>query len=197
MKHHVKIGWVRAMKRYAESTQRAALVEAGVDEMKLYTDREGRMAMLLDIEAGGELYVYRLSCLARDRRDFRALVEQIGDRSIVVHEVATGRTAAMPAALGEMLAEAFDDWAGHHLTAAEARRAGKKGAAKRWPGGQRTPIRTARKIWENHATYGRIEDALAHPDMDGWTPITAWRLLGKRGTGVQQRKRNPAPKRKK
>ncbi len=53
MKSSPKIGWVRAMKRYSESTQRAALAEAGVDEMKVYTDREGRLAMLADLGAGG------------------------------------------------------------------------------------------------------------------------------------------------
>jgi DNA invertase Pin-like site-specific DNA recombinase len=196
MKHPVKIGWVRAMKRYSESTQRAALAEAGVDEMKLYTDREGRMAMLADLGAGGELYVYRLSCLARDRRDFRALVEQIGDYSVTVHEVATERKAALPADLGEMLADAFDDWAGNRMTATEAKRAGKKGAVKRWTGHHRTDIRVAKRIWADTKEYIRIEDALSHPDMEGWTPITAWRLLGKRGTGVQQVKRKPTQKRK-
>ncbi len=192
MKHPVKIGWVRAMKRYSESTQRSALAEAGVDDMKLYTDREGRMAMLADLGAGGELYVYRLSCLARDRRDFRALVEQINDRSFGIYEVATMRQAKWPAVLGDMLADAFDDWAGNRMMASEARKAGKKGAAKRWTGHHRTDIRVAKRIWADTKEYIRIEDALAHPDMDGWTPITAWRLLGKRGTGVQQVKRKPA-----
>ncbi len=196
MKYPVKIGWVRAMKRYSESTQRAALAEAGVDEMKLYTDREGRMAMLADLGAGGELYVYRLSCLARDRRDFRALVEQINDRSFGITEVATMRQAKWPAVLGDMLADAFDDWAGNRMTAAEAKRAGKKGASKRWTNQRRTPINVARPIWLNTKDYIRIEDALAHPDMDGWTPITAWRLLGKRGTGVQQVKRKPTKRKK-
>lgn len=174
-----KIGWVSELRRYAASTQRKALTDAGVSEALIY---DGDMRdMLNDATRGGVLYVHRLATLGHDRAGWRRFIEQLGGRALKIVEVSTGFRFDMPADLAEAIAGMTDDWASNKLTAAQAKNFGKRGATKRWGKIERTAIRTAAPIWKNWWDYPTPEDALAHPDMAGWTESTAKLRIGKRG----------------
>lgn len=182
------------------STQRDALIADGVQAGKIYDGAtEPREAAIRDAGERGVLAVYRLSCLARDRKDWQDFIlelEDAGIESLTVREVGNDdgpREARMPRDIGAMLADAFADWAQNRQTPAEAKKHGLRGAKKRWRGLERMGLREARKIWSDTATYRRVEDALA--EMPGWSRSSAMRRIGPRGTGVQVIK--TGPKRKK
>lgn len=196
----MKIGWVEKRRAYAVSTQRDALIADGVPEGKIYDGAtEPREAAIRDAGERGILTIYRLSCLARDRKDWQNFVlelEYAGIEHLTIREVwhdAGPRESRMPRDVGAMLADAFADWAQNHQSPAEAKKHGRRGAKRRWAGLERMNIREARKVWADTAAYMRIEDALAA--MPGWSRSSAMRRLGKRGTGVQLAK--TGPKRKK
>lgn len=179
----MKVGFISHRTRLPASTQRKSLLAFGVAEQKIYDESRGehRTDALRDIRAGDELVVHRLSVLARDRRDWRILAALIGERAITVTEASTGRTATLPAALPEMWADCLDDWAGERnkMTKAQARKAGAKGAAKRWGNRKVMPAHEALPIWRDVIKYPTIADALAV--MIGWTQRSAYAKLGKRG----------------
>lgn len=196
----MKIGWVEKRRAYAVSTQRDALVADGVPESKIYDGAtEPREAAIRDAGERGVLVVYRLSCLARDRKDWQDFVLELEDAEIeqlTIREVGHDdglRESRMPRDVGAMLADAFADWAQNHQSPAEAKKHGLRGAKRRWAGLERMNIRDARKVWADTTTYLRIEDALAA--MPGWSRSSANRRLGKRGTGLQMTKTGPKQKR--
>ena len=196
----MKIGWVEKRRAYAVSTQRDALIADGVPESKIYDGAtEPREAAIRDAGERGVLAVYRLSCLARDRKDWQDFVlemEDAGIEHLTIREVGHDdgpRESRMPRDVGSMLADAFADWAQNRQSPAEAKKHGLRGAKRRWGSLERMNLRDARKIWADVSAYRRVEDALA--EMPGWSRSSAMRRLGPRGTGVQAVK--PGPKRKK
>jgi hypothetical protein len=199
----MKCGWVDKRRAYAVSTQRRALIEDGVPEMKIYDGAQHpRSAAFRDCGQDGTLVVYTLGCLARDRGDFTLMTAELralGIQRLTIREV--GRKggpieATLPLAAGEMLARCFADWAQVRLSPAEARRHGRKGAAAAKAKLKRMPEAEALAIWLDTTTYRTADDALEA--MWGWSKSSAYRLTkGRgRGTGVQKTKRQPAPKRR-
>lgn len=195
----MKIGWIEKRRAYAVSTQRDALIADGVPDGKIYDGAtEPREAAIRDAGERGVLAVYRLSCLARDRKDWQDFVLELEDAGIehlTIREVGHNdgpRESCMPRDVGSMLADAFADWAQNHQSPAEARKHGLRGAKRRWAGLERMNIRDARKVWADTVTHRRVEDALAV--MPGWSRSSAMRRLGKRGTGMQAAKTGPKRK---
>lgn len=196
----MKIGWVEKRRAYAVSTQRDALIADGVPEGKIYDGvTEPREAAIRDAGERGVLAVYRLSCLAGDRKDWQDFIielEDAGIRDLTIREVGLDgepREARMSRDVGAMLADAFADWAQNRQSPAEAKKHGLRGAKRRWGSLERMNLRDARKIWADVSAYRRVEDALA--EMPGWSRSSAMRRLGPRGTGMQAVK--SGPKRKK
>lgn len=179
----MKVGFIGKLRRYAASTQREALVGAGVSATKIYdgTGKETISDLVRSLRSGDVVCVYRLAALASDRAGWRDFTDEIAGKTLRLFEVSTGRECQLPHVLAEMIADATDDWAGNRITPKEAREAGKRGAKKRWGNVERTPIRVANKIWKDWANYPTAADALAHPDMHGWAQRRAYDKLGKRG----------------
>lgn len=180
----MKVGFIRHAPRFPVSTQRKALLAAGVRADKIYdeTQSESRDAALNGVRDNDVLVVYRLSILYRSRADFRILSALVGERPITILEAATGRTDTLPHVLAEMLADAMDDHAGerNRMTKAEAKRAGKKGSDRRWGAKKRLPVNEARAIWRDTDEHRVIGDALKR--MPGWTQRTAYKHFGPRGS---------------
>jgi hypothetical protein len=184
----LKIGWVDDKKGLPASTQRKALLAAGVHEMKIYDGRkQGRGPMLRDVSTGGALYVYRLSCVARGREDWRDFVaecdEILGDRDLQI-----GREATLRTTLAAMWADAMADWAQRKSDPRKASKDGKEGAEKRYQDKyeKRMPIAKAKVIWDDAVTYRTVDDAL-NAMGPGYSKATVYRMrdvFGPRGTTV-------------
>jgi hypothetical protein len=182
----MKIGWIDERRGTALSAQKASLIAFGVNERKIYNGRQySRVDMLRELRADDELVVYRLSCLAKGREDWRLFIAEAGDRNFKITEAHTGRAELLRRPLAEMWADCLDDWAQRKNSPAGARRAGRKGAKKRWADIERMPIEEARAIWLDVKKYRRTEDALA--DMWGWSRSSAFRTFRERGTSVELR----------
>jgi hypothetical protein len=189
----MKIGFVRPLKRHSVAKQRRALIEYGVSESKIYdtTKGERRADAFNGCAAGDILIIYRISCLAGSRAEWREMVADLKGEQLNIEEVSTGRKATLPRVVASMLADALDDWAGGRMTESEAREFGTRGANVRWKGLKRTPNDVAQAIWGDWLRFPTPQDALKHPDMRGWKYGTAYRHLGARGSPAGPSKKRP------
>lgn len=169
--------------RHAAAAQERALLAAGAGVV--YVEGRGRESwseFLRSLRPGDTALVVSLARIAPTRDGIRHALRDVAARGAVLVEAATGRTIApeqVDAATAAL--EAADELAQDRR--AFTPREAKAAAAKRWRTEQRaerTPRATALRIWTDVQTYPRADQALAHPDMLGWTRPLAQRILGRR-----------------
>lgn len=171
----MKRGFVRTVRGRKAKDQEAELQAAGI-EVIYQDDLAGAINAL---RTGDELCVAAgLHVLSPIRRGMLEIVQEVHGIGCTVTDITNGHSSAGDGI--PMLALAID------AISAESRfgdpkKAGKKGAAKRWAGHKqkRTPQRQALGPWRDRSLT--IEQALAHEDMKGWTRNAAYRVLKRRG----------------
>lgn len=172
----MKLGFARTVRGKKANVQAAELEAAGIDVV--YVDNLVDLIASLredDVLAvAGGLHV-----LSPIRRGILEIVQEVHDAGCTVEDITNEQTSkgdGIP-----MLALAID------AISAESRfgdpvKAGKKGGLARWAK-EKKPMRTSQRKalgpWRDRALT--IEQALAHPDMDGWTKNSAYRKLKRRG----------------
>lgn len=168
-------GFIRSVRGRKAKDQEKELQAAGIDP--IYQDN--LIDAIAALRKGDELCVAGgLHVLSPVRRGILEIVQEIHGAGCTVTDISNSHTSAGDGI--PMLALAID------AISAESRfgdpkKAGKKGAAKRWAGKKpkRTPQRKALGPWRNRALT--IVQALAHEDMQGWTRNAAYRTLKRRG----------------
>lgn len=172
--------YVRPSARHPAGPQERALAEAGASTV--YVEGRGRetwQAFVLSLRSGDVALVNSLSRISIDREDMRQAIRDVAARGVVLRELETGREwrpADADAAIAAL--DAADELAkdGRRLTPEKAR----ANAQERWGKPERTSKTTALRIWKDTTTYPRADDALAHPDMKGWSRSRAQDVLGRR-----------------
>lgn len=178
--------YVRPSRRHGQREQFAALEAAGIDQALTYVESKDETLgdCLKSLMPGDTLAVTTLARLHNRWDGIVAVVRELLAKQITLWEVSTGRKFA-PGHLTEALdcvTEARDELANDKrlMTA----RDGRKAAQIRH---SRTPTAKARVIWENVTDYPTVDEALAHPDMDGWDVNAAYKKLKARGTAVRRK----------
>lgn len=159
---------------------------AGISPALTYT--EGKHETLGDclrsLLPGDTLAVTTLARLHNRWDGIIAAVHELAAKHVTIWEVSTGRKFAAGDAMEtlECVTEAKEELANdkHRFTSQSGRK-----AANIQHG--RTKTAVARAIWHNTVDYPTIDEALAHPDMDGWTQTSAYRKLLPRGTAVRRK----------
>lgn len=186
----ITVGYVRGYIRHPEKPQEDELVKAGATVIY----REGRDAETFAecaraLQRGDTLKVTSLARLGPTRDDLRRNVLAVLKRKAVIVETRTGRRTDNAESALLMLLDAVDELSQDRraYTPTEA----KKAARKRWAEkrGERAPRAAAEKIWKDTERYKTIAEAMAHPDMEGWTVRQAYRAFDPRGTTVGGRPR--------
>ncbi len=167
-------GFIRTVRGRKAKKQEAELKAAGVTV--IYDDLPDAVNSL---RPDDELVVWGgLHVLAPSRRGMVELIAEIHGKQCEVVDLENGYHSAGDGV--PMLAHALDSLA-YENRFGDPKKAGKKGAAKRWAGHK--PKRTAKRLalgpWKDKRLL--TEQALAHDDMKGWTRVMAYRLLGNRG----------------
>ena len=167
-------GYIRTVRGNPAKKQRAELKREGIEV--IYDDLPDAVASLRPDDVlilwGG------LHILSSSRRGINEIIYEIHGKNCVVVDADRNESSfgdGIP-----MLANALDQLA-YEKRFGDPKKAGAKGAAKRWAGHK--PKRTGRRIatgpWKDrHLT---TEQALTHEDMKGWTRNGAYRFLGNRG----------------
>lgn len=180
--------------------QRSALHKAGIqsrDGAPIYSDNVGsfpaqRKALIRSLRpgAGDIVVVAMLCCLAKDRNDLRAVMQEIAEKGATVLEAQSGRRSNSPDCTA-MTLDAVQYWSGRnrfYTDTDEAREAGAIGGkttAERVRN-SRMPLDMARAIWAGKENiHLSNEDVLHLINKDRrwkvkWSMTTAYRLLGKR-----------------
>ena len=178
-------GFVRNSIRHPASGQRKRLEAAGISV--IYEDGVGGEdwdAFARALRKGDTVAVTSLARVAGTRDGIRAALDDVFRIGCVLVEVDKDRRSDKPEMLYSMVLDAVDELSGDRkaFTPAEARKA----ANKRWKDQrvERTPKKQAERVWLNWQRYRLISDALASPDMQGWTAREAYRAFGKRGSGL-------------
>ena len=191
---------MRSIPGLSELRQRAALHKSGIparDGAPIYSDNVGsfpaqRKALIRSLRpgAGDIVVVAMLCCLAKDRNDLRAVMQEIVDHGATVLEAHTGRRSNSPDCTA-MTLDAVQYWSGRnrfYTDIDEAREAGAIGGkitAERVRK-SRMPLDMARAIWAGKENIHRSNETVLHLiNKDSrwnvkWSMTTAYRLLGKR-----------------
>lgn len=175
-------GFVRGSIRHPASGQVASLEAKGVTI--IYTDGDGAEnwdEALKSMREKETIYVETLARVAPTRDGIRAAIEDADERKVTIEETATGRRSDDLQSRTAMIFDAVDELAQDRRTFTPAQ--ARKAAKLKWET-ERTSKAKARAIWKDVATYPKNKDALAHPDMRGWSQRMAYRELKKRGHGL-------------
>lgn len=173
-------GYVRPSTRNPAAPQERALIAAGAG----YVYVEGRgmetwPKFVLSMRGGDTALVVSLALAAADRDQIRHMIADLAERGIPLREVNSGRTLQPGAAeTAEMVLDAVEEMANgrRRMTRKEATAK----ALVRWGTAERTSKATALRIWRDTKNYPTAEEALAHPDMAGWTRSRAQDVLKRR-----------------
>jgi hypothetical protein len=187
----MKRGYIRKTAAGGAKLQRSALLTAGVKV--IYED--DRDTLMKSLRPGDAVVVARLSCLATSKEDLRWALTGRDDRASYKGAFIRGATIIdlefgvlgttldqMPAV--ESVLRATEDWAKERrgIPRADSVKHGKRGGR---PKKKRTDKHVAQKVWLDLVKYPKMADALAHPDMKGWSQSAATRHppkgLGPRG----------------
>lgn len=186
-------GFVRGSIRHSAGGQRKRLEKAGAHV--IYEDGDGYetwAGFANALRKGDTAMVTSLARVGGTRAAIRQALDDVFEKECVLVEIDTGRRTDDPKALYSMVLDAVDELSQDRraFTPAEARKA----ALKSWENrrAERAPRDKAEAAWFDTKKYRLIEDALASPDMQGWTKREAYRHFKKRGTGLGGR----PPKRK-
>lgn len=179
--------YVRPSRRHGQKEQTAALLAAGIDGTLIYVESKDETLAdcLKSLMPGDTLAVTTLARLHSRWDGIVATVHELAAKRVTLWEVVPDRKfepGQMSLAL-ESAVEAREELANdkHRFTSQSGRK-----AADIQHG--RTKTAVARAIWQNTADYPTIAEALAHPDMDGWTQTEAYRKLLPRGTAVRRKR---------
>lgn len=174
-------GYVRPSIRHKPDAQHRALEEAGAGVVY----EEGRKgetwgALVKSLRRGDVVLVTSLARIASNRADLRIALADIAARGATLLEVSTGRritAECVESAIASL--EAADELAQDRR--AFSSRQATKAAQKRWAKAERdrerTPKHLAIIVWRNTDEFPLESQALAHPDMTGWTSSTAHRAM--------------------
>ncbi len=179
-------GYVRPSRRHGKREQIKALTGAGIEPDLIYVERDDETLedCLKSLVPGDTLAVATLGRIHNRRDGILGVVQELSERGISLWEVTTDRR--LDGQLVDIMAaaiEALDELANdrRRMTSDEARKAARIRH-------DRTPTATARKIWADTTNYPTIDEALAHPDMDGWDRNAAYRKFKARGTQVRRKR---------
>ena len=191
---------MRSIPGLSEVRQRASLHKSGIparDGAPIYSDNVGsfpaqRKALIRSLRpgAGDIVVVAMLCCLAKDRNDLRAVMQEIADHGATVLEAQTGRRSNSSDCTA-MTLDAVQYWSGRnrfYTDTDEAREAGAIGGkitAERVRK-SRMPLDMAREKWAGKENIHLSNEAVLHLiNKDNrwkvkYSMTTAYRLLGKR-----------------
>lgn len=174
------VGWVRRSARHPLSAQIEQLRAAGVQ--KIYGEAKDETVMdavkHTSGRAGSIIVVTTLARLGTSKAAIAAVVDEAHERGAVVLELGSGRRSNDARVAFQMAMEAADELANDHR--AFTPREAKAAAARSWEGRRkpRTSRAKALRVWRDKANYRTVRDALAHPDMDGWSVNDCYRKDG-------------------
>lgn len=181
------VGLVRPLRRLTVRDQMTQLEKHGCERVFHYQD----MGYLLRYVRQGDCVVtVKPHALGPTRREIEETMSAILAKRVSIYDLSTElhTDKAADAALLAMRAVAGLTGDSRALTPKQASRAGKlSGKRKR---AARTSDEVAGKFWRSkRAASMLVEDAMQDDAMYGWTPATAYRRLGPRGS-APGRKRN-------
>ena len=171
----MKRGFARTVRGKKAKEQAVELEAAGINVV--YVDK--LIDAISSLREGDVLAVAGgLHVLSPIRRGILEIVQEVHEAGCTVEDITSGHSSkgdGIP-----MLALAIDAIS-HESRFGDPKKAGKKGAAKRWAGhrAKRTLQRVALGPWRDRSLT--IGQALAHPDMEGWNKNSAYRILERRG----------------
>ena len=187
--------WVRVTSDFSRRRQVRALKEAGATDAEILTHGEGgvpHIAFVIENMSvkGDTICVADMTRLAPKRDLLHAALSMMADKGVALAECELGRS--IPAHHLYAVIAGVEGAAGlasgaHKYDAASGNRA----AQVRWGARDRTPIAKAKAIWHN-LKYRTAKDALAHPDMAGWTRADCYsakyrKHFGPRGTQLRSK----------
>lgn len=178
-------GLIRKLRRRPEAAQRKALEDYGCTELKSWDERE---FLVRSIRQGDLVVVVAAHALGPTRADVESLMCAILEKRAGILELESGLHVEGGKSAVQMTMRAVAGLSGDSraLTPKQASRAGKlSGKRKR---AKRTTDDVAGKWWRSkRAAEMLIADAMRHEAMRGWTPATAYRRLGARGSPAGRR----------
>lgn len=170
----MKRGFVKSVRGKSADKQEAELQAAGIEVIY----RDDLVDAIASLRKGDTLAVAAgLHVLSPIRRGILEIVQEVHAAGCVVEDITHGHRSegdGIP-----MLALAIDAISAE-TRFGDPKKAGKQGAAKRWAKVKktRTPQRKAYARWKDASLT--TKEALAHPDMEGWTRRAAYDKFGKR-----------------
>lgn len=178
-------GLVRKLRRRPEAKQRQELSDYGCTEIKTWDERE---LLVRSLRQGDLVVVVAAHALGPSRADVEALMCAILEKRAAILDRESGLHVETSPEAVQMAMRAVAGLTGDSraLTPSQASRAGKMtGKRKR---DKRTTDAVAGKWWRSkRAAQMLVEDAMRHEAMRGWTPATAYRRLGARGSPAGRR----------
>ena len=172
--------WLRASRRHPIGRQMEMAKASGAHPSAIYV---ASAELTLDdfvqaLRSGDVVLVSTLARLAGTWPALTAAVEAIRARKCIIAEMSTGLRLDQPDDAWKMMAAAKDEIAVDRKTHTpdQAREYGKMGGRKV----ERTPEKQARGPWRDLSLSP--DEAVAHPDMRGWSVRSAYKRLGPRNT---------------
>lgn len=181
------VGLVRKLRRSPGSKQRLKLQ----DHCSRIWTWDERDLLLRYLRQADVVVICAAHVLGPTRADVEKLLVAIFERRATVYDLDSGLKAEGSVEAVKMTMRAVAGLTGDSraLTTKEASRAGKMSGKHKHA--DRTSKEVAGKWWRSRAAANlTVEEAMKHPAMYGWTPATAYRVLGtpKRGGGRPRQK---------